>query len=542
MSSHFAWLSDDHFQCALCVNIFNDPVTTPCGHNFCKTCLSEHWDGSELCDCPTCNKRFYVRPEVSTNPVIQEISVQIKRRKVEATESTDELFHIRCDVCTEFKFKAHKSCLVCLTSYCEIHLEPHLRVPSLMRHKLIEPVEKLEERMCEKHERILELFCPNEKVCICVLCSETDHKEHETVPVEEEGARQKENIESKKAEIKMMIQERCEKTKEFIESSEMSREKAHVETDCSDQLFNALISQVQTIQTKIKSSIETKLRKSQEKDKAVIQELQVEITELQRRHSELEELSKNDDPLKLLQTLQALSNVSDNKRWSNVRVYSDLYVQTLRRAVSHLVSTFQAELKTQTNTELTRMRQYKESVAFDQETAGCGLVVTEYGKRLKFSKNASPTLSDGPDRFDRPAVLGKKGFTSGRHYWEVQVGHRNDWDVGVAKETVNKTARVTLKTDNGFFSIGKRGLDYQVHCSPATALHLSPRPRRVGVYLDYEEGRVSFYDVIEKLHIHSFTRQTFTQTLFPYFYLYSWAKKSEPLVITGMEDQSFFRS
>lgn len=128
-------------------------------------------------------------------------------------------------------------------------------------------------------------------------------------------------------------------------------------------------------------------------------------------------------------------------------------------------------------------------------------------------------------------ILGTKGFTSGRHYWEVKVGLRTNWDVGVAKETVNRTEQITVKRANGFFAIGKRGCDYEVHGTPYTVLHLCPRPRKVGVYVDYKEGRVSFYDVDKKMHIYSFTGESFTEKLFPYFYLYSWAKKSEALVI-----------
>lgn len=187
--SVLASLPENHFQCLICLNVFTDPVTTPCGHNFCKTCLSAAWDNSDLCHCPTCNKRFHMRPEISTNEVLEEISVQIKRRKVEMPAAAP--WQVKCDVCTGTKLRALKSCLACLTSYCEGHLEPHQRVPSLMRHKLIEPVDDLEMRMCEKHERLLELFCRNEQVCICLLCSETDHKYHETVSVEEEGAQQK---------------------------------------------------------------------------------------------------------------------------------------------------------------------------------------------------------------------------------------------------------------------------------------------------------------------------------------------------------------
>lgn len=192
--SVLASLPEDHFQCSICLNLFTDPVTTPCGHSFCKTCLSKHWDRSDLCHCPVCNKRFHVRPEISTNAVIEEISAQIKKRKVATPESVDAPWQVTCDVCTEMKYKALMSCVVCLTSYCEAHLEPHQRVPSLMRHKLIDPVDNLEERICEKHERLLELYCRDEQVCICLLCSETDHKYHETVSVEEEGAQQKVRI------------------------------------------------------------------------------------------------------------------------------------------------------------------------------------------------------------------------------------------------------------------------------------------------------------------------------------------------------------
>ncbi|TMS02463.1 E3 ubiquitin-protein ligase TRIM39 [Larimichthys crocea] len=434
-SSVFALLPEDNFQCSICLNVFNDPVTTPCGHNFCKTCLSEHWDKSDLCHCPECNKRFHVRPEISTNMVIEEISVQLKKRRVETPELVD--------------------------------------------------------------------------------------------------APWQENIESKKAKIDMMIEVRMEKMKEFRDSSEMSSEKAQQEIEDSEKLFTSLMNQVREAQTKLKCNIEEKLRKSRDKDEAVIGELQEEIAELQRKQSELEELSQSDDHLHLLQTLQALSTMSVTKNWSKIRVYSDLYVQTLRRAMTHLVHAFQAGLKTLTDAELTRMRRYKESVTFDPAAAGRDLVVTEHGTCLKYVKTESTTLSDYSKLAnDRPMILGTKGFTSGRHYWEVKVGLRTDWDVGVAKGTVTRSRLITLNQENGFFAIGKRGSDYKVHCADYKVLHLCPRPNNVGVYLDYQEGRVSFFDVDRKLHIYSFTGESFTEKLFPYFYLYSWAKKSKPLHIT----------
>ncbi|XP_036002857.1 E3 ubiquitin-protein ligase TRIM47-like [Fundulus heteroclitus] len=298
-------LPEEHFRCLICLDVFTEPVTTPCGHTFCGSCLSQQWSDSEFCQCPKCNKRFLMKPEVSTNEVIAEMSVQIKRRKTEALESSNAPWQVKCDVCTDVRFKASKSCLVCLASYCDGHLEPHQRVPALMRHKLVEPVENLEEKVCEKHARILEFFCRREQVCICLLCCEGEHREHETVPVEEEGALQKENIESKQAKIQLMINGRVEKIKEFTNSLEMRKVIADKETENAEKLFTNLMGRVEEMQSKLKENIHTKLQKSKAKVKAMIRELVEEVAALQRKHSQLEELSKKEDHLQLLQILFA---------------------------------------------------------------------------------------------------------------------------------------------------------------------------------------------------------------------------------------------
>lgn len=167
---------------------------------------------------------------------------------------------------------------------------------------------------------------------------------------------------------------------------------------------------------------------------------------------------------------------------------------------------------------------------FDSDSAGSNLMVTGSGKILKYVKAMSPNLSNVFWRFDGPMVLGTKGFTSGCHYWEVQVGLMTDWHVGVAKETVPRAGNFVLMRTRGFFVFGKKGNEYLVLDSPSKYLDLCPKPKNVGVYLDYNQGRVSFYDVDRKVHIHSFTEEYFTGKMYPFFYLYSWAKKSKPLV------------
>lgn len=182
-------LSEVQFQCFICRNVFREPVSIPCGHSFCFICITSHWDNASV-SCPKCQTVFDSRPELCENSFAKEMSEKIRLRSKNGSSSLAKGF-IFCDVCTRKRSKAVKSCLACLASYCESHLEPHLRVATLKSHKLIEPVAMLEKRMCKRHQRLLELFCRNDQKCVCVLCTESEHRGHHTVPVERESQEKK---------------------------------------------------------------------------------------------------------------------------------------------------------------------------------------------------------------------------------------------------------------------------------------------------------------------------------------------------------------
>ncbi|KAJ8007622.1 hypothetical protein DPEC_G00096090 [Dallia pectoralis] len=535
-----SFLPEEQFQCSLCMYLFTDPVSTPCGHTFCKACLGTHWDNNEICQCPCCKKRFYARPEVSTNTVIQEIAVHVKKRKLSIPEFSAAPGEVACDVCDTKKLKAMKSCLVCLTSYCETHLEPHQRVVSLKRHKLINPVENLEDRMCKKHERLLELFCRSDQTCVCVLCTETDHRAHDSVPIEDEAAHKKGELEATKAKFETMVLARKKKVDDIKHSLDLSKINTNKEIEASEKLFSTLKRSVEEGQTNLIRTLEESQTAAENNAEEFIKELEQEMTELKRRSSELDQLSDTEDHLFFLQTLQTLRIRPVTKKWSAISVHSNVSVGAVREALSKLFEICNRELKIVTDIELKTLRGFKEDVKLDVNTANKQLCVTDCGKRMKYSKTAQ-AVSNNVERFDTfPMVLGEEGFNSGCHYWEVQVGQRNDWDVGVAKETVSRKGEVQVKSNNGFFALEKEGYDYMVCTSPCETHYLNPRPRRVGIYVDYEGGKVSFYNVDEKSHIYSYTNQSFKEKLYPYFYVYSRAKKSEALVISSMEDPTHF--
>ncbi|KAK0155290.1 E3 ubiquitin/ISG15 ligase TRIM25 [Merluccius polli] len=160
-SATTSW-SEETFSCSICLDVFNSPVTTPCGHNSCRTCITKFWDEQVRYKCPVCNEVFNTRPDLRVNTLLSEMAAKIRPSVRVKEQPCVEPAEVPCDVCTGTQLKAVKSCLVCFVSYCHTHLEPHQRVARLKRHHLVEPMDRLEDRMCKKHDRLLELFCQTE--------------------------------------------------------------------------------------------------------------------------------------------------------------------------------------------------------------------------------------------------------------------------------------------------------------------------------------------------------------------------------------------
>ncbi|XP_053191561.1 E3 ubiquitin-protein ligase TRIM21-like [Scomber japonicus] len=162
--------------------------------------------------------------------------------------------------------------------------------------------------------------------------------------------------------------------------------------------------------------------------------------------------------------------------------------------------------------------QYAVDVTLDPDTAHPELILSADRKQV-YHGDVRKNLPDNPKRFTRYAiVLGKQSFPSGRFYFEVQVKEKTKWDLGVVRESINRKGNITLSPKDGFWTIWlRKGNEYKALDSPSVVLSLNPQPQKVGVFVDYEEGLVSFYDVDAAALIYSFTGCSFTEKLYPYF-------------------------
>ncbi|XP_024144280.2 E3 ubiquitin-protein ligase TRIM7 [Oryzias melastigma] len=626
-------LSEEQVHCSICLDVFTNPVSIPCGHNFCQNCILGYWKTSPLFQCPMCKKSFHKRPDISVNTVLREIAEQFKQIRVKSVEEkasakpgdgtakkwtmerrkkedeerlleedkkqqlVEELKQkqeedqrkkqedlpplippelaskgspstspqtaaapplpemspppsppspspllweeVLCDVCLgEGRPKAVKSCLVCLSSYCEEHLKSH--AARFTKHKLMEPVANMEDRMCPKHERLLELFCKKDQTCVCVLCTETDHRAHYTVPVEREWTEKKAQLKRTGIDVQQMIQDRVTKVEEIKLSLELNKSSAKREMEESMQVFSELVRSIQRTQAELVLAIEEKQRQTERRAQGLISELEQEISELKRRNTDLENVARTDH-IHFLKSFPALSTPPSVKDWSETSVPTDTCVGMIRRTVCNLEATLTEMIDKLSESEITKVQKYSVYVTLDPDTANPWLQLSQDRRQVRHL-GAWQDLPDHPDRFDTVViVLGREGFTSGRHYWEVQVGDKDDWYIGVARSSVNRKGRISVSTSQGYWALAlKKGQGYRVSTAPPLQLSLESKPKRVGVYVDFEEGQVSFYDVKARTHIYTF-EATFTERIQPFFYLYCCDKASETMVISPVSEKSLIK-
>ncbi|XP_044038937.1 E3 ubiquitin-protein ligase TRIM21-like isoform X2 [Siniperca chuatsi] len=334
------------------------------------------------------------------------------------------------------------------------------------------------------------------------------------------------------ADLQLKIQMREQKIAEVRSSVKACKGSLDTEWLEINNVFSEVMRVVEDARQKALQPLEERRQRLKREAHDLVQKLQKEIDKLKKT---TDVLDKNPDfqvPL--------LTGLDESRDWENVSVDTSFSFGTLRTTTSNMMEQIHQKLEKLSSVELKRIPTFAVDVKLDPTTAHRCLVLSPDGKKVR-DGGKNQTVPDAPERFDMfGSVLGINRLTSGKSYWEVDVSNKTGWDLGVARRNAHRKGKLSLTPDNGYWvTVHYEDEKYAALSAPPVSLSLTVKPQKVGVFVDYKEGLVSFYDVTAQSHFYSFTGCSFTDEIFPYFspHLEQNGKNSNPLIISAVKKQ-----
>ncbi|XP_038576889.1 E3 ubiquitin/ISG15 ligase TRIM25-like isoform X1 [Micropterus salmoides] len=526
------------FCCSICLDLLKDPVAIPCGHSYCMNCIKSFWDVEDekkIHSCPQCRQTFTPRPVLLKNTMLADLVEELKKTGLQAAPA-DHCYagpeDVACDVCTGRKLKALKSCLVCLVSYCEKHLQPHYDVAPLKKHKLVEPSKKLQENICSRHDEVMKMFCRTDQQSICYLCSVDEHKGHDTVSAAAERTERQRELEVSRQNIQQRIQDRQKDVKVLQQEVEAINGSADKAVEDSEKIFTELI----RLMEKRRSDVKRQLRSQQDTEVSRVKELQEkleqEITELKRKDAELKQLSHTEDHTQFLHNYPSVSALSESTDSSSIKIRPLRYFEDVTAAVSEvrdklqdvLTETWTNILKTVTDVDVllsepepkTRadFLKYSCEITLDPNTANTQLLLSEGNRKATFMI-VEQSYSHHPDRFTGCFQVLSRDSLTGRCYWEVE-WRGTGVNVAVAYKNISRAGswdECEFGGNDKSWALHYQNNSYNFWFNKVQTPVSGPRSSRVGVYLDHSAGILSLYSISETMTLLHRVQTKFTQPL-----------------------------
>ncbi|XP_057709797.1 E3 ubiquitin-protein ligase TRIM39 [Corythoichthys intestinalis] len=597
MSLYSSLLSSEQFQCSICLDIFTNPSSTPCGHSFCVTCINQYWDGAKVCQCPLCKKTFQKRPDLQINRTLREITEQFRsmsgggtgggttareKNRVKGRECAmpnallDELTkklprpHGSVTVATEEQGGKPIPGASLVTAFVASSVPDQSPIYEVIDSSPQAPAGSTEPfgrrrftvsgaasshnlPVCDIHRRGIMIFCRTDGECICPNCVTETHFDHDTVTLEAAWIEKQAQLKESEQQTQNLIQERLMKIEEIRTARsnlELGVDRATADSVC---VFSAMTAAIERAQADLIQAMEANRRAAENQADAIIKQLELEVQELRQRESTLKQLYASDDHIDGIKNFATVSTPPPSTDWSGVSITSDLGISAIYRSLASEVEKFQEQLRGIAETGFTassletslaraqprvkKVQEYAVDITLDCNTAHPRLILSDDMKSVRCG-DRHQLLPDNAERFDRvTCVLGREAISSGRHYWEVQVGGKTDWDLGVAKQSINRKGKIEVTPSNGYWFLSLRDKNkYACRTEPSTDVHLNLQPNKIGILVDFEGGQVSFYNVEAKLHIYTFN-DTFTECVLPFFSPCTnrSGKNDGPLVITPVD-------
>ncbi|XP_023968672.1 zinc finger protein RFP-like [Chrysemys picta bellii] len=425
--------------CSVCLDYFKDPISLNCGHNFCQACITQE--------------------TLSTN------------------------FH----------------CLECRETFSQRNFKPNRQLRNIVEVSRKLTLESTKEpevgTVCEKHKEDLKVFCQEDQIPMCMVCHlSRDHREHTVVPIEEAAEEYKDQIWS---HLEILKKERDEilslklseenKSQELLKQLETEKQKIVSE-------FQQLCQFLEEQEQFLLAQLEELNKKIEKRRDEYVAKLSEEISFFSSLISEMEQ--KCQQPVsEFLQDIKGTLNRCERKKFQNPVAFSSELKWRIWES-SQRNAALETRMKKFKDSLSSSQRLDKAHVTLDPDTAHPELILSADRRSVRWG-DTRQALPNNPERFDtEPCVLGCEGFTSGRHYWEVEVEEWRLFAVGVARESVSRKGWISFNPEQGIWALECDGDRYWALTSPEHGItfSLSRAPRRIRVYLDYERGQVAFFD------------------------------------------------
>ncbi|KAG2456050.1 TRI65 protein, partial [Polypterus senegalus] len=499
----------DELTCAICLNIYKDPVVIPCQHSFCYECIKEYWIQKSYdcsCDCPQCRMKFETQPSLEKNFTLCNIVNQIQPSSP-GPETPDIVL---CDFCVDGTTAATRSCLKCETSFCSLHLQAHLTRQNLKEHTLSRPVASFSERKCSVHSKVFEFYCKEDGCCVCASCSvHGTHRNHTLLSLEEAAVT-----------AMVLLKDEVKNLKSLM--SDLRKMKLHLNKMEADVLTQAeryrsrILLTYSEIQKQTKEDEQFLLQQINLQKQEVISKIEQHCKQVDAVMQTLKEKEKDiqdnlaDEPLSLIQVIHRAAEIeSFPDPPDDLKLHESKFLSILRErtqqhhgyltAIWHILNC--------------------QSLTFDLNTVHTNLTVSQDRKTVTWSESKQ-SYSPHPERFTYDSqVLCSECFNSGISTWDIKISGEY-FKIGIAYQKLERKKLLTsiLGQNSASWCICSLKGEFKAwHNNICTYFTPTKGLQHIRVCLDYEGGTLSFYQVANTLrHLHTFNT-TFSEPVYPAF-------------------------
>ncbi|XP_018428839.1 PREDICTED: E3 ubiquitin/ISG15 ligase TRIM25-like [Nanorana parkeri] len=415
---------------------------------------------------------------------------------------------VPCTYCIYSAVPAIKSCLLCEASLCLLHLQVHSKSPE---HVLTIPLSNpggIRDLKCSTHKEAMKYYCYEDSACICVSCCFAgQHKGHQVELLEVASGKKKKDLRNLLERLNSRQNRIDNRVLRLKQQRGEVQDRTAVVTERVVALFNDLRRQLEELEKRLLCEISAEGDRITRPFTLLINQLQTQQDELYCSIMQIEQLINLSDPLAIMAKTSAELEPKDTENliYNLEEIDEGLISVALHRSFNEIMQTV-------------KMAQGSTDLLLDVESAANDVYLSGDKKTVSWSK-INQRRPKHPTRFKSLQVLSKGAFSFGRHYWEVQTSETGEWMMGVCYPSMERKGTLSVfGSNNRSWCLSWRDKKISVVHDQKVKHFLNLFPcHRVGIYLDYEAGRLSFYKLDDPVrHLHTFM-VNFTDPLFAAF-------------------------